>query len=277
MQIFDAAIRDLKASPGGVTAVRDFQEYLSSNGLPKAKTAPSISVDAISRLAPELRMEKAMVFRLGQGTFALAQSTVMDWSDFFILDGTIWNNVEEEVFVPRIAEQILFAYQLLPSLTESSTVNLAIASGLMAHALDLENSEYPSAPATAQSTFTFSFCPKEGGDVWEHRSGQVQIDAAITGKRSGQTVLFLIEAKLGAPGLSLAKHKLVYPVLSIAPKVPPSMPIVPVYLRAERGPLGVSFFFTECAFPNYSNSPVLTSLQPVRRRRFLLAEYGKMV
>lgn len=275
MPLFEDALQELRLSTQGVTSPRSFREYAHLAGVPAAQTAPSISVDAISRLANELRNGGAMVFRLGQGRFALARSTRDDLSDYFILDGAVWADVREEVFVPRVSVQTLFAYHLLPTLTESSAVNLAVASGLMGHALGLDEAQQPVAPATAQSSFTFSFRAHKGVDPWEHRSGQVQIDAVITGARAGKTTLFVIEAKLGASDMSLAKHKLVYPVLSVAPKVPPSMPIVPIYLRAEPGRQGLSFYFTECEFPDYAMDPALARLEPVRRTRFLLPGYGQ--
>jgi hypothetical protein len=81
-----------------------------------------------------------MVLRLGKSTgtgigtqFALVK--VKDrLQDFFLIDEKIFspNGVE---YVPKVEHTQLLAYQPLPSLTETSLVNLGFTSGLMSEAL----------------------------------------------------------------------------------------------------------------------------------------------
>ncbi|WP_252371579.1 DUF6997 domain-containing protein [Pseudoalteromonas phenolica] len=112
-------------------------------------------------------------------------------------------------------------------------VNLACASGLLKEALSLDDEASIIVPATGQSTFTFRFKPICDEDtILEHINGQVEIDAVFVGKRNGKENLFVIEAKHSEKFDSLAKHKLLYPCLSLLEKLPASMPIVPVYLRS---------------------------------------------
>lgn len=44
-------------------------------------------------------------------------------------------------------------------------------------------------------------------------------------------MIFVIEAKSDTYHKSLSKHKLVYPVLAIANRVPPEYKIIPVYIK----------------------------------------------
>ena len=140
-----------------------------------------------------------------------------------------------ELFIPPVSMRQLFAFTLLPKFTETSLVNLAIASGLLSHALGLDDATLPSAPATGQGTYSFTFSPHaELGVTWLHSKGQVEIDAAIIAKRRGEETLFVVEAKVGDDFDSLAKHKLLYPALALRGGVPEYMPLVPVYIRVLR-------------------------------------------
>jgi hypothetical protein len=141
----------------------------------------------------------------------------------------------------------LFTFALLPKFTETSLVNLALASGLLSHALRIDDEELPSAPATGQGTYSFTFSPHADLNVtWAHTKGQVEIDAAITAKRCGEETLFVVEAKAGDDFDSLAKHKLLYPALALRSGVPEHMPLVPVYIRVLRRMDGLHFYFAEC-------------------------------
>src|SRR4051794_17804958 len=105
----------------------------------------------------------------------------------------------------------------------------------------------PRAPATGQSTFSFDLKPHSSSDtVWRHLRGQVQIDALFVGRRDGEELIFVVEAKHGSYPSSLAKHKLVYPVLAIAPQVSKYLRIVPVYVRVARLDGDLHFFVAEC-------------------------------
>src|SRR4051812_47743749 len=99
----------------------------------------------------------------------------------------------------------LFAFTLLPKFTETPLVNLAIASGLLSHALGLDDATLPSAPATGQGTYSVAFSPRAGmGLTWSHSKGQVDLDAEIIVKRRGEETLFVVEAKAGDEFDSLA-------------------------------------------------------------------------
>jgi len=109
----------------------------------------------------------------------------------------------------------------LPSFTETSLVNLALASGLMAHALGIRKGDVGLAPATGQSTFSFKFRPREKIELtWPHLRGQVEIDSLFTARRNGKETVFIMESKAGREFDSLSNHKLVYPVLALPQKVP---------------------------------------------------------
>jgi hypothetical protein len=101
-------------------------------------------------------------------------------------------------------------------------------------------------PATGRSTFTFDIRPhSDRPETVAHRNGQVEIDTLFTERRDGSTTLFIIEAKTGTRA-SLAKHKLVYPVLAVADSVSPDIDIVPVYMRCRQTDETIRFEVAEC-------------------------------
>jgi hypothetical protein len=217
---------------------RSFQGYLAEYGLKAQNTWQHISVDNQRRLAPELRETRTMVFRLGspEGEKHTHQEVFAD--------------AKPELFIPPVPMRQLFAFTLLPKFTETSLVNLAIASGLLSHALGLDDAALPSVPATGQGTYSFTFSPHAELDLsWSHSKGQVEIDAAIIAKRRGEETLFVIEAKAGDDFDSLAKHKLVYPALALRSGVPQYVPLVPVYIRVLRRTDGLHFYLAECELP----------------------------
>src|SRR5262245_4564984 len=90
-----------------------FRQYCRASGV-SAKTAPSISVQSLSDLAPELRAAGVMVLRCGAGTdgtdFVLVRAK--DWpSDFFLSSRII--DPAPTTFIPPVAMRDIFAYQLL--------------------------------------------------------------------------------------------------------------------------------------------------------------------
>jgi hypothetical protein len=96
----------------------------------------------------------------------------------------------------------------------------------------------------------------------------VEIDALFVGRRDGLDHLFVLEAKQS--GAALANHKLLYPIMALAAGVPPDMPIVPVYLRAERQPGGYLFTIAECRCPDPRDGPLaLDALEVERSQTFL--------
>ncbi|MBH0078802.1 DUF6997 domain-containing protein [Pseudoalteromonas sp. NZS11] len=277
--LFQNIVLEMQANKQNVSSAQSFQKYVSTNNL-KANTAASISIDSRKKLPKTLRDYNTMVLRLGsrlgdnQTYFSLVKSS--DINDFFFNDQALFGQLQPELFLPNVSIRSLFAFQLLPKVTETSVVNLAIASGLMAEALNLKDDKTIVVPATGQSTFTFKFKPLDNEDVvLEHINGQVEIDAVFVAKRDGKEHLFVIEAKHGDKFDSLAKHKLLYPSLSLLQKLPSSMPIVPVYLRSIKTENGINFYIAECpCIVNQQDELYsLDTLSPCKVQALHLANY----
>jgi hypothetical protein len=280
--LFRPALAVMEAGHVPAFGPRSFQGYLAENGLAAQNTWQHISVDNLRRLAPELREANTMVFRLGSPEgekhthFGLARC-VGGWADYFILDKEVFDTAKPELFIPPVSMRQLFAFTLLPKFTETSLVNLAIASGLLSHALGLDDATLPSAPATGQGTYSFSFSPHaELGVTWTHSKGQVEIDAAIIAKRRGEESLFVVEAKAGEGFDSLAKHKLLYPVLALRSGIPEYMPLVPVYIRVLRGADGLHFYLAECDLsPAIDGVVSLSTLRPKAVSHLVLMGFNR--
>ena len=180
-----------------------------------------------------------------------------------------------EVYLPSASIRSLFAYQLLPTLTETSIVNLALASGLLPQALGLIGEGNQVIPATGQSVFTFGFQPNSTSEAaLKHSNGQVEIDALFVGQRAGVECLFVLEAKSGKDFGSLAKHKLLYPILSIQDNIPPHMDVVPVYLRTVRKEGYIEFNIAECSLPRENGVfGALDQLKATKVTRYSLHGY----
>jgi hypothetical protein len=280
MNIFEHAIREMQSSQRRVFGPVSFQSYLKSAGIDDTKTAPNISIDNLRRLHPILRDARTMVFRLGapEGErnthFALAEY-VHDWTDYFFIDDQIFKDIGPEAFISPVPFRRLYAFHLLPSFTETSLVNLAAASGLLAHALKLEDQDLFFTPATGQSTYSFEVRPHPKlGVTWKHSKGQVQIDAVFIARRAGKETVFIVEAKAGNDLDSLAKHKIVYPLLALRPQLPPYLPVVGVYLRALCQNDGIHFYLAECDFEAGGDSLAIASLQAKCLGRYVVAGIG---
>jgi len=253
--IFKPALRQLADKSQGIFGPFSFQDYLKEHGLPASGTAESISIDSYERLPNDLKDNDTMVLRLGEskgtGTqFCLVKSKGC-LGDFFLIDNDVFSDKEGSTFLPSASIRQLFAYQLLPALSESSFVNLGLASGLISFALGLSDQGGLAAPATGRSSFSFKLKAHTSlPDELEHRNGQVEIDALFVGTRNGKEALFIVEAKSNKSDKSLAKHKLVYPILAIAKDLPKDMPIVPVYVKIVEGPEGLHYHVVECGFPD---------------------------
>jgi hypothetical protein len=271
--LFSPAIEAMSREGDGCFGPVPFQSYLREHDLPYKDTATAISVDSRQKLSKDLVDSNVMVFRLGNhpGTnhtaFALAR-TREGWSDFFLEDEHLFSSLKIRSFDASRCTQDLTAFRFLPRLTEPSLVNLALASGLLGEALELDEAAIPIVPATGQSTYTFDVQPFADGPNWTHRQGQVEIDSLFFAKRSGKQVVFAVEAKRSDAFDSLAKHKLVYPYLALRNSLPSSMQIVPVYLRAVRNGGFWNFFVCECGFED-SAAFSLSSLTATRRRSAL--------
>ena len=273
---FGPALVELEREGRRTYGPRSFSDYCDEHGLGRVDTATAISVDFIKKLDRSLRDSNTMVFRLGRhdgsGTsFGLATAPSGNINEFFLIDVECMDMTEPQLFLPDVSARALFPFQLMPKLTETSLVNLAVGSGLLHRALDLDG-HIPSTPATGQSTFTFSFRPMPGADVWQHQQGQVEIDAMFTAQRNGRETLFLVEAKDGKamePNGDLAKHKLVYPYAALRNELPDYMDIVPVYLKAWRAGGDRHFLVVECGMPG-ADIPVITELSPKQSQHLVL-------
>ena len=256
-----------------------FQKYIEDHKLPRnTPTARNISIDNIARLDRSLRMNNMMVFRLGSPEgerythFALVKSISNLESDYFVVDQDVFNQNEAELFIPTATYRQLFPFTLLPRFTETSVVNLCIASGLLSYALNLDKSELPSVPATGQGTYSFKVKPHFGIDVlWKRTKGQVEIDAIITATRASRPMLFLIESKSSTKLDSLAKHKLMYPLLALLKTVPPYIKIIPVYIRAIMGNEETHVYIAECETDyNRSEIPTIAGLTVSKAKHFIM-------
>ena len=279
--IYNKLIEEFMQDEQLVTEPRSFREYSElATGKPY-EPWPYISIDTVSGLRAELKAANMMVLRLGsrsngKGSFFSLVKPKTNINDFFFVDSNLFQALTPELFLPEVSIRSLFPFQLLPKVTETSVVNLALASGLLPHALGVQKSDSLIIPATGQSTFTFEFRPRGDSQVkLLHSDGQVEIDAVFVAKRDGKECLFVVEAKHGRKFESLAKHKLLYPVLSLIHKIPSSMPIVPVYLRSIKKDDGIEFYIAECPAIQRENlnEIALDLLAPFRTHAYFLANY----
>ncbi len=136
----------------------------------------------------------APLLTVGTGTqFALIKAQ-NNLEDFFLIDENIFEN-EGQVFVPIVDKTQLLSYKLLPQLTETSLVNLGFLSGLISHALNLDEIKHLFPPATCKANFTFRIRPHSSdNEYFVHNQGQVEIDAMFVAKRKGVDTLFVMEA-----------------------------------------------------------------------------------
>lgn len=255
--IFEPAIKQMINSNCSYFGPKSFQDYIKENNLPKSKTAEYISVDSYEMLNKALKDNNIMVLRAGEaldnctGTqFVLIK--VDKLKDFFIVDNDVMNKELWETYLPTKSIRELFAYQVFPFLSETSYVNLGVASGLVSHALGIDEYNVPLTPATGKSTFSFQFMPHSSmkNNIINHNNGQVEIDGVFIAKRDGKQVVFVLEAKSDVKHKSLSKHKLVYPMLSLASKVPKDIPIIPIYMKVYKKDDGIHYHIIECEYPD---------------------------
>ncbi len=254
--VFEPALESLAASGESLFGPRSFREYVSEHGIDgRVRTAQHISIDSLAAVPSELEAADVMVLRMGSAPDATGTAFVLleapkGVEQFFLEDEALFSDVEPARFESPVPADQLRSFDLLPSLSETSLVNLGLASGVMSEALALDTSRALLPPATGQSTFTFEVRPASHcHDPVTHRNGQVEIDTLLTERRDGTPTLFVIEAKTG-PRASLASHKLVYPLLAVAPAVGLEVEIVPVYLRCRALEDVVRFDIAECEFPD---------------------------
>ena len=270
---FTAALDELHTSGRPYWGPHNFQDYLKKHGL-KADTARSISVDAHEDLDRELRERQTMVLRMGnhhgRGTsFVLVRCDSVR-SQFYLEDAA-FSRVPAQVKTQHVGAAQLAPFQVLPQFSEYALLSLVIASGALGEALGLENSRI--LPASGHFTADFAVKPLAAEpQIFSHQQGQVEVDALFYGVRDGRPLLVVVESKRDGGLRSLAKHKLVYPLLALAPKVDPSIRLLPVYVRLRLQPpsglgLVVELDLMECAFPE---NGALEELQPVRILRHVV-------
>jgi hypothetical protein len=254
----------MKAAGEGIYDPRSFIDYLREHGFDPSqfRTAAELSVDTRSQLSTRLAEQDTMVLRLGRATdgpgtqFVLV--SVPDRLDDFFIDELAFRPDDRETVdytaegddasaLDREVQEMLDLYRSLPTFSETGFVNLALSTGLLSRALDLNADRIGTPPTTVASSFEFAFEPHpDRPTTLHHDDGQVEIDALVSTRRNGERVLLVIEAKCGARQ-ELAKHKLAYPALA-AETVPLDVDrIVPVYLRARPAKDGVRYSIYECS------------------------------
>jgi len=275
MSIFQNAIESINDSNHEFYGPKSFLDYLSENNLSEKSTAQHISVDSYEKLNGTLRENKLMVLRLGsqpdsRGTSFILTKTQNNWNDFFIFDRDLIADKDPSIFIPETSQRELYPFQLLPKLTETSMVNLAIGSGLLSRALEIDEYSSSTMFATGQSTFTFEFQLRENSQQkLHHVNGQIEIDGLFLGRKNNNEKLILVEAKHGVnQGQSLAKHKLFYPYKALESSIPDYFSIMPVYIKSWEENKVLHFLITEC---EVTNSDVLTSLKPKKSTYFAVA------
>lgn len=276
---FSAALRDPRFWTTSVFGPLSFRRYLRDQGLPhRGRTAESISVDYFERLPADLRQNDTMVLRLGRSPedptetgFALIRIPGAMRKAFFLFDEEVFVASEPVRFLPGISTKRLLPFTLLGTLTEDSATLLAFASGLLTHALELDEDASHILPARGNSAYSFKFRAHPSVELeMAHDRGQVEIDQIFVAKRKGVETVFIIESKFGARTRSLAKHKLVYPVLAIRRQAI-GLPTVPVYIRIERIPEGLLYKIAVCDFDTSCEPPCLSDLRVSSSATYCLA------
>lgn len=269
LAIFKPLLEQMDREGRDFIAPRPFASYIEEIGIRRKRdgnrTATCISIDFQENLRPELRESKVMVFRCGvplkqrNTNFGLAR-TKGAWDDYFLIDNI--NFDRSEFHLNKKQREQLSAFQVLPTLTEKSLVNFVLASGLIQDVLELDDPEEKLIPANCQSTFSFQFQPHHQIDVvWDHTKGQVEIDSLFFARKGGERRLFLIESKHNIAQKTLAKHKLVYPILSMRGELRnPGIPIMPIYMKTQTVGSDLLVDITMCDFPHESKS--VSELKP---------------
>ncbi|WP_129688303.1 DUF6997 domain-containing protein [Gottfriedia acidiceleris] len=283
MSVFKYAIKEMIQESKSIYGPCSFQDYLKSNNINNQRTASFISVDAYEVLNRELRENNTMVLRIGVSLsnntqFALVKPNLPIIDEYFLSDEQLFTDIKGSTFLPTASYKQLFGFNLLPSLSETTLVNLGLASGIISAALNLDNYEIPLAPSTGKSTFSFNLnLHSEYNYEVLHNNGQVEVDAIFIEKRNGKESVFVLEAKSNSSYKSLAKHKLVYPILAIASKVPKDMEIIPVYIKVFNNSEGLHYHILECSFPDPRiETRAINELKPVKHNHLILPFFQEL-
>lgn len=279
MSHWDPALRSLQESESDLYGPESFIGYLRDTGQDpnQYRTADELSVDTRAQLSERLDERDTMVLRLGRASngpgtqFALVQAPgeledfFVDESEFNLDDRQVLDyssGGDDAVALKQSAQDMLAVYRSLPTFSETSFVNFALATGILSRALDLDAEQIGTAPTTVASTFDFEFEPHPNRPTTlHHNGGQVEIDALIVVRRGGERILLVVEAKTGAPR-ELAKHKLGYPALAARTSLSLAVDqVVPVYLRAQPGNDAIRYSIYECSeLPGGETRPCLAEL-----------------
>lgn len=272
--VFKSALDEMESRGGSIYGPTSFQDYVKRHDIDvRGRTPRFISIDSLDELPPELRDANVMVLRMGSartgtGTQFLLMEAPHRVEEFFLVDDDAFRGNELQEYQSPVENEKLLSFHLLPTLSETSLVNLALASGVLSDELELDTTGALMPPATGRSTFSFDVRPHSAvAETFDHRTGQVEIDTLFAERRGGEMTLFVIEAKTGTDRGTLAKHKLVYPALALADEVPPEIDIVPLYMRCTQNEDQMTFKIVECELPDPRTAlPGLDELQPGKSR-----------
>tara|TARA_Y100001980_G_C14496454_1_gene272906 strand:- start:54 stop:917 length:864 start_codon:yes stop_codon:yes gene_type:complete len=283
--MFEVAIKELLDSGAYVGIPESFNSYKARTGLSSKniRTASVLSVYGLKGLRKELLDSNCMIFRLGSPKgesythFALAK-TKNGWSDYFLIDENIFkkNHISYDL---GMSENIKLLFNFLPSLSETALVNFSLASGVLYEALKIHKDEFKNIiPAVSSGAYTFDFKPLSSSNrVLTHHQGQVEIDSFFLAKRNNKNTLFIVEAKLtnlNKKGryVSLAKHKLLYPILAMENKISNDIKVVPVYIRFilnKNNSFNINI--VECDLPRIAGTfGALDELKPLNSSNYLI-------
>jgi hypothetical protein len=219
-----------------------------------------------------------MVLRLGSspstgpGTHFVVVRISGGSASFFLSDDELFRDVPIKNFLPDTPVQELFAFGLLNALTESSALQLGLLTGVLADALDLDPPRRPIVSVSGNGVYSFEFrIDPSYPVVLRHHRGQVEVDALFVARRDGRDTVFVLEAKMDRTR-SIAKHKLLYPVLGVLNQIPPELPVVPVYVRIHQTATGTIFSVAECSplSSGRAELPFLTTLDLQQAKRYRL-------
>lgn len=250
LSVFSPILKSLELANQEVSEPISFLKYIKEQGLKARGTATHISVQSYQNLDPLLKEKGWMVYRLGsraeaKGTHFGLIKINGNWSQHFFFDSEVFKNASCQKLTPDWSSDTLLAFSSIPSLTETSYVNLALALNLFEKFVELEVIEQ-SIPATGRGNYSFSVQPSnlKPEIKWQHQSGQVEIDSVFVANYLGQKHLVIVEAKTSKRFDSLAKYKLAYPALAI--RETSDLPILPVYLRIIESSKSLDFFVGIC-------------------------------
>ena len=258
------ALDEMDRADASIYGPESFRDYLSRHGFDPRdyRTAAEISVNSKRDLGATLRDNRTMVLRAGsapEGTgtqFALVR-TENGVDDFFIDERQFGHAVTEELDLTpgssdhgelsQQARDMLLAYEMLPSYSESSYLHLAMAIGILSRALELDVESIGTAPVTFSTSFDFRFQAHADIDqTISHNRGQVEVDCCFVSRQDGQRLVVVLEAKKGR-SRALAKHKLYYPLMGLRSSTPEAIEeLVPVYLRADSQSGAIEYDIYEC-------------------------------